>query len=224
MKGTWTELPDSIHFWFGPSLIHASPSRVDDLHLNVLRLQLRFNRLDRGVRWLLARAPSFLRNWASIILPRWTLPPTVILKREEEGAEEAFDNELRMYKLLKPLQGTVVPKLYGMVNYKHTRALLLSDIGGLPLYSPKGPELGEQEFHEKVGKALRALHSVGVDHDDVKLDNYHLVGDDIFVLDHELSSEFNPENSERFIRGSLKRLWYMYSAHQRTMRYDGLRV
>lgn len=39
---------------------------------------------------------------------------------------------------LRPLQDTVIPRSFGEVRYEHTRALILSDIGGTALAMSEG--------------------------------------------------------------------------------------
>lgn len=165
-----------------------------------------------------------LQSWVSAIFPKWTLPPTVILKTSKPDAyPESFDNEVSIYKRLKSIQGNVVPVCYGEAKYQGHRALILSDIGGNSLYSPQIPVLTKEDFTEKMSKAIGALHQLGVEHDDNFLPNYHLVNDRIFILDHEMSQLVEEEDKKLYMEDDISQLWSHLQTQQNTQRFDGLR-
>lgn len=127
-----------------------------------------------------------LRSW----WPEWVLPPEIVLKRQKIGWEEEFDNEIAIYRRLAPVQGTIVPVCYGeavcsATDTTGTRALVLSDIGGVDLNEAGG--LGTYRVKSMLTDSLLALANLGVSHDDSKLDNYRFVGDRIMVVDFDSS-------------------------------------
>lgn len=122
------------------------------------------------------------------------------MKREKVNWTEEFDNEKEMYRALAPIQGVFVPKYYGEVECPRTettgsRALILSDIGGIPLQDEAAGSLEYEQLSDMLWRSLRAVAELGVEHDDVKLDNYVLVGDTIMLIDFDSSYMFdgNPD-------------------------------
>ncbi len=115
--------------------------------------------------------------------------------------------------------------LYGEARVDDRPALILLDIGGFMLCDPKAGHLTKEELQRLLNTALGALVSLGVSHDDNKLDNYHLVGDKIMVLDLECTDETDPDHPTRlslFQGHAVAHLTDIYIEHQKTLRYDGL--
>lgn len=190
----------------------------------MLRVRLQFGMFDRFVRFIVAKLPSFLQAWVSVLFPKWTLPTTVILKTSKPDAyPESFDNEVSIYKKLKPIQGKVVPVYYGEASFEGKRALVLSDVGGDPLYSPQIPVFTKEDFTEKMSQAIGALHQLGVEHDDNFLPNYHLVNNRIFILDHEMSQPVEEDDKKLHMQDDISQLWGHLQEQQNTQRFDGLR-
>lgn len=125
------------------------------------------------------------------MFPEWTLPLQLILKKQKKDWEEEFKAEKAAYAKLRPLQGTVVPRLFGELRYDNTTALLMSDIGSVCLAAPEGGMLGLDRFRYLVRQALTALSRFGILQDDVKLDNFHLTNSRVMVVDLEMTSNEN---------------------------------
>ncbi len=134
-----------------------------------------------------------MQAWFESSFPEWTLPPQLILKKQKKNWEEEFEAEKAVYAKLRPLQGTVVPKLFGEVQYDNTRALLMSDIGGVCLAAPEGGMLELDEFRRLIRQALTTLSRFGVLQDDTKLDNFHLTDGKVMVVDLEMTSNENQQ-------------------------------
>lgn len=107
------------------------------------------------------------------LLPEWFLPDHIIIKMQKQGDEyeeemetQNFDNEVNAYARLKPLQGVVVPKLYGQVRLDGKRALLLQNVGGVSLGDPGGATLGLKDLVDKLLAAYGALAAFSGLHDD----------------------------------------------------------
>ena len=121
--------------------------------------------------------------------PEWFLPDEIVLKSEKDDWEEEFNNEIVAYNKLRPIQGDTIPRFYGCTNYNNRRAIVLSDVGGFCLNDVKGAVLSKEDLKPLLYQSLRSLSAYGVEHDDIKLDNYMLVTDNgtdkIVVIDFE---------------------------------------
>lgn len=103
----------------------------------------------------------------------WFLPSHAVLKIQKKGNKEEvtamadlFETEAKVYDQLKPLQGVVVPRCYGQLQYNGSRALMLEYLGGVSLVSPEGATLMLQELSDLLQPCYRALHAFGVHHND----------------------------------------------------------
>ncbi|ODA83597.1 hypothetical protein RJ55_02112 [Drechmeria coniospora] len=67
---------------------------------------------------------------------------------QKEGWDEEFDTEKTAHEKITPLQGIVVPVCYGELQYEGARSLLLSDIGGGNLATPRGALLEVTDHHD----------------------------------------------------------------------------
>lgn len=78
-----------------------------------------------------------------------------------------------------------------------SRALILSDIGGVPLYDEAAGMIDHEQLEDKLRRLFLALARHKVAHDDFKLDNYCLVErDKSMVLDFDSSYIFEDEDKE----------------------------
>lgn len=171
-------------------------------HGNVVFLEV-LPSIFNQVLGLIRHLPDTWQSWLESRLPELFLPHKLVLKREKVNWEDEFDNEVRVYHALTPVQGRVVPRCYGQVKCPRTartgaRALLLSDIGGMTLDRKATRSIGMERLEDMLWVALRALAALGVGHDDYKLTNYRLVGDKVMVIDFDSSylfeaGEDNPE-------------------------------
>lgn len=155
------------------------------------------------------------------------MPTKIVLKKNKDDWEEEFITEKATYEKLRCLQGHVIPINYGQIEYDGAPALILSDIGGACLAEPEGAVLDEQELRPLLSQALGALASLGISHDDIKLDNFHLVGQDhnsiIMVVDLERVIESpSKEELERMVRHNFNWLISAYRDHLDCLRHDGL--
>ncbi|KAK3342025.1 hypothetical protein B0T25DRAFT_431580, partial [Lasiosphaeria hispida] len=127
--------------------------------------------------------PSPVRAWFESSVSEWNLPSSVILEKQKEDWVEKFDMEKAKYATLCPLQGIVIPKLFGELGYGNARALLLSDISGACLATPEGALLEIADFRRMLRKVLTDLPQFKVLQEDIKLDNFHPIGDKIMILE-----------------------------------------
>jgi hypothetical protein len=119
----------------------------------------------------------------------WFIPSHVVLKAqkqpdrgEEQTVIELFDTEVKAYHRLKPVQGLVVPNLYGLCRYNGMRALILDHLSGVSLASPEGATLCLEELSDLLQPCYRAMHAFGVQHDDPHVGNFQLVDGKIMAL------------------------------------------
>ncbi|KAL1861754.1 hypothetical protein VTK73DRAFT_6930 [Phialemonium thermophilum] len=218
--------PKTISFRLRSRIISATAKPADSAHPNVLRLHVHDSVIQIVVQTLLRWLPSSLCSAVRTCLPEWTLPTDLILKKQKDGWEEEFDTEIAIYKKLRCLQGLVIPICYGQVQYEGTRALLLSDIGGACVATAEGAILKEADLRSLFDQALTALANQGILHDDLKLDNFHLVdragSKIIMVVDLERISEL-PLNKDRasMVKGDVDWLMNAYREHLECLKYDG---
>jgi len=132
--------------------------------------------------------------------------------------------ELVAYEQLKPLQGVVVPIFYGQAEYRGVRSIVLSDIGGASVATPEGAILPKKDMHRLFDQALRPLAELGLTHDDLKLDNFHLVEKDgekaIMVVDLERINLIPKESS--MVEWDIEKLMDDYRDHLKCLKNDGL--
>ncbi|RSL61280.1 hypothetical protein CEP54_006327 [Fusarium duplospermum] len=220
--------PRTIYFRFGSRIVGATGSPADTAHPNVLRLSTIPSIVDNIVQFLLWILPSALSSRILSSYPEWALPRRFVFKKEKEYWESEFEMEKAAYEMLKPLQGYFIPTCFGQIDYDDTRALLLSDIGGACLATSEGAVLRHDELQPLLEETLTALVTAGVSHDDLKLDNFHLVEDDhgsdrIMVVDLERVDIGLSEKQGAFaVKCAVDFLMQAYKAHLACLENDGL--
>ncbi|OIW30514.1 hypothetical protein CONLIGDRAFT_630491 [Coniochaeta ligniaria NRRL 30616] len=182
-------------FWLGWTLVQGYAQPIVNIvneelgerqtwH-HVLRLRVHPGVLATTIRRVSNQLPTALHNLITEWFPGLFLPDTVIIKELKPDWDEEFNNEIRMYRKLKPIQDVVVPVFYGEIRVDGTRALLLSDVGGKPLVAVTFAEHRRNDLERMVQTALRAIYGLGVSPCDANLVNCHVVGDRVMIVDHE---------------------------------------
>ncbi|KAL1877368.1 hypothetical protein VTK73DRAFT_8663 [Phialemonium thermophilum] len=220
-----------VHFWFRTRYVSALATDLSRLHPHVFKLQIRpsvtAGWIQSCVRLLL---PTAVQAWARAAFPEWFLPDTVVIKQEKRAAdpedqevmEELFDNEIKAYDRLKPLQGEVIPAYHGRIRYYGRRALILQHLAGVSLASPEAALLTAEELSTLLQPCYRALHAFGVHHDDPNLANFQLVDGKLMVLDLESADFSVPQGRMEFFMAScINRLVRYYLDMQACFRRDG---
>lgn len=145
--------------------------------------------------WLLSLLasllPAPLRARLESRHPEFFLPEKIVLKRaKREWDSDQFGTERDIYKVLTPLQGTVVPKCYGQVECRKTNttttwALILSHVDGVSLHL--SPELArdKDKLEAMLFEAYRSINRLRVRHQDRNPSNFIIVGDKIVVIDFD---------------------------------------
>lgn len=172
-------------FWFRTRLIRATATPADHLHRNVLRLHVQSSLVQRLIGRAINLLPSPARVWTEARFPEWAFPPRLVLKRQKKGWAREFNTEKAVYARLRPLQDVVIPRYFGELSYRNRRAMLLSDVGGESLATPEGTLVQLSDFRRLLFQALNAFTPFRISHCDSKLDNYHLTGDKIMIVDLE---------------------------------------
>lgn len=184
--------------------------------------------VDSILYFLLWILPSVLSSRILSSHPEWALPRRFVFKKQKEYWENEFELEKAAYEMLKPLQGHFIPVCFGQIDYDDTRALLMSDIGGACLATPEGAVLRHDELQPLLEETLTALVNAGVSHDDLKLDNFHLVEDDhggdrIMAVDLErVDIGLSEEQAAFAVKCAIDFLMQAYKAHLKCLEHDEL--
>ncbi|KAK8141817.1 hypothetical protein G3M48_009843 [Beauveria asiatica] len=169
-------------------------------HQHVLRVSIRQSALTKFALWLMTTIlpPRLAR---ACIPTAWTLPSTVIVKKQKPQGKEEFTTELYTYNRLSALQGTQLPICYGEACCDGTRALVLDYVGGVSLLHRSAlVETSEEQIKTMVLKAYGPIMDQGIAYDDWKPDNFHLVDGKIIFLDLEHAYDLNEDDREYAIK------------------------
>lgn len=214
----------SKRFRFRTRNLSPTATLADDVHQNVLRLQVQPSVAQSVIQAVVGCLPSAIRTWFESSLPEWTLPSRLILKKHKEGWDDEFEMEKATYTKLRSLQGIVISRLFGELRYDNTRALLLSDIGGVCLATPEGSLLELADFRRLLYQALTTLSHFKILQEDVKLDNFHLTNDKVMIVDLEKVSEesLSDEDLDFGIKSAVDSLAAFYERNQYYFWEEGL--
>lgn len=105
---------------------------------------------------------------------------------EKEKSKEFFDTEVKAYRQLATLQGVVVPRCYGSVDYKGLRSLLPQDVAGVSLAEPAGLTLSLPELSTLLQECHRELHAYNVHQNDPQLGNSRLTHGKLMAIDFDM--------------------------------------
>ncbi|KAK5999036.1 hypothetical protein PT974_01423 [Cladobotryum mycophilum] len=213
---------ETVNFRFGTRSITATGRIADREHPNVRLLTIQPSTVSRFVTALTALLPkpiqAFIRRW----FPEWFLPSAIVLKTQKPRWEEEFDLELANYKALQSLQGVLIPCHYGIAYYQGIRSHVMSDIGGLNICeteetSPEAvPVIGEM-----LRQAIATLAHSGFSQGDLRIANFHVVGDKMMMIDLEqVYLEPSIEYAEKLVKHSVSHIIRQYKNYQEAVR-DG---
>ncbi|KAI1144721.1 hypothetical protein F4825DRAFT_445649 [Nemania diffusa] len=211
-----------VQFRFRTRRVSATGTVISSLHPDVLRLAIHRSTLPRFWDTCFRHMPSFVRSRIYNLFPEWFLPDHVILKSERTDEEDSFDTEVCAYEHLKHAQGTLVPEVCGQVIYTGKRALLLKDLGGIPLASPEGAILKLDELSELLQDCFRSLHSFGVHQLDPNPGNYHLVDGKLMALDFgQVDFDLSEDDKQYFMKTRISTILKYYRQLQLLYEHDG---
>lgn len=130
---------------------------------------------------------------------------------------------MEAYRRLKPLQELVIPVCYGEANYDGARALVFQDVGGASLAEPAGATLELGELSRLLQECYRALHALGVHHEDPQLGNFRLVGERLIAVDLErVAFDMSADDNAFFMAPSIYHLASRYQDIRAFLRSEGL--
>ncbi|KAK5651362.1 hypothetical protein OQA88_12595 [Cercophora sp. LCS_1] len=179
-----------------PRTISGTARFIDaDCH-HVLRFHIKRTLFDNAVHWLAAWLPPLAQPWLRVWIPSSFLPHNVVLKKLKPDWDAEFDREKKVYEQLKPLRGHVIPVFYGERTCGGRRTIVLSEVGGVNLYSEQFEHVAESPIKEKLQHSIRAILELGVEPGDHNPRNYHIDGDTVFVVDFEDTAEVDRERVE----------------------------
>ncbi|KAK4156995.1 lipopolysaccharide core heptose(II) kinase RfaY [Chaetomidium leptoderma] len=218
------------HYRLSAARLAAPPTKpppTRPVHPHLLNLHLRPCRVAGFLSHCFNPPPAFIQSWARRIFPEWFLPDHIVLKSQKQGVDELeekglFDTEVKAYSRLKPLQGVVIPKFYGLCYHGGARALILEHLPGVSLLSPEGSTLTLEELSALLQPAYRALQAFGVQHDDPHMGNFQLVDGRMMVLDLErVAFDLSEDDMAHFLKTSVEELADRYRSMQAYHRRHG---
>ena len=207
-------------------------SRLTDTHPHVLGLQLRPSAVANLIASTVRFLPSRVQGWIRAIFPEWFLPGYVVMKMrkagkyeevlDEEILDEDFDTELKAYRLMKPIQGLVIPRFFGCVRYNGRRAMILEHLRGISMSSPEGATLTLNELAALLLPCYRAMHQFRVQYDDPNLSNFVLVDGRMMVLDLESAVFDSSDHDMALFTLDIQELARRYRSMQAYYQHEGL--
>ncbi len=223
----------TVQFRLGCSVV-TGQSRLFAVHWDhILRFRVDHGgTLERAIRRITHWLPRLVQGWVRAWFPGPFLPDTVLIKElKAPDWEKEFNNEIKMYRRLRPIQGRAVPIFYGETKIEGTRALVMEYVDGRmlgaqamggeayrgnPIYRDPGDQpfvrYSEAEIEVMIRKALTPILELGVEPSDITFSNFLLAsgGRGVFV-DHEQDELLSPEtNVAQFIDVQTEDLmdWY----------------
>ena len=112
---------------------------------------------------------------------------------------------------------------YGQVKCCSVLAIVLSDVRSLCLAGLEGAVLDSESLHPLLHLAFNALAGLHISHNNIKLDNFHLVGKKVMVVDFEhVVTELSDADFEWATQNSVCRLIGYYRENVNCFMSDGL--
>ncbi|KAM0245756.1 hypothetical protein ACHAQJ_010473 [Trichoderma viride] len=211
---------ETVSFRFRTRWIQGTGQVYNSKHHNVRRLEMQSYRIDKIVTAAFALCPKFTQHYLRKWFPEWYLPPNIVLKTEKLRWEREFDSEIACYTALQSLQGTYVPQYFGLAKYMGVRSHVLSDVGGISMsYIDEDDEAVVPVVEDLFRNSISAVASLGYYQNDMKLDNFHLVGNRIVLVDLEQFGRFAPKvNFDNVNKHLLRKMMKEFCSYQEKIR------
>lgn len=176
--------------------------------------------LDKAVTAALSICPKFAQPRLQKWFPEWYLPRNIVLKTQKENWENEFHAEIRYYKALEPLQGIYIPQYLGTTTFNGIKSHVLSDVGGICMADIDEDNEAIAPAVEKLFRhTISAVAAMGHYQNDMRLDNFHLVGDKIVIVDLEQMGIFSPQfNMEGIIGFLVQKVTAIFATYQADLR------
>ncbi|KAK5988380.1 hypothetical protein PT974_12532 [Cladobotryum mycophilum] len=156
----------------------------------------------------LALLPNFVQTHLRRRFPEWYSADKLVLKSQKPKREVECNSESSMQKILQPLQRIYISRYLSVAQCHDTWSHIMSDVWGLNVCDTD--EYGEEAipvFRQTVQETLLALASFGYQQGDLKLDNLHIVGDEMVAVDLERVCVFtDATESDKFIKHDIAHL------------------
>jgi serine/threonine protein kinase len=116
--------------------------------------------------------PFCIQDWLRHAFPVWFLPARLIVKELNPKKPAAFYRERMIYSRLKHLQGSIIPKHYGIAQIEHPgetlthKAHLLELVDGTPLSECTKEESDQLCTKQKIDQSFALLSKEEVVHGD----------------------------------------------------------
>ncbi|KAL7919519.1 hypothetical protein ACQKWADRAFT_191914 [Trichoderma austrokoningii] len=211
---------ETVSFRFGTRAITGIGQVYNSKHRNVRRLTIQPKWFDKAVLGTLSVCPKFaqprLRKW----FPEWYLPRHIVLKTQKQNWENEFHAERRFYKALARLQGSYIPRYLGAAEFNGIKSHVLSDVGGICMADIDEDDVAIAPAIERLFRqTITVVAVLGHYQNDMRLDNFHLVGNRIVIVDLEQMGIFSPQfNMHSIINFLLERVMDVFADHQRELR------
>lgn len=175
---------------------------------------------DKVVGAALSICPKFAQSRLQTWFPEWYLPRNIVLKTQKPNWENEFHAEIKFYRALEPLQGTYIPQYLGATELNGVRSHVLSDVGGICMSDIDEDDESIAPVVEKLFRhTISTVAALGHYQNDMRLDNFHLVGDKIVIVDLEQMGIFSPRFNLEGITGFLvQKMTVIFSNHQKQLR------
>ncbi|PTB45219.1 hypothetical protein M441DRAFT_64889 [Trichoderma asperellum CBS 433.97] len=189
-------------------------------HRNVRRLTIQPKWFDKVVTAALSICPKFAQPRLQKWFPEWYLPRNIVLKTQKPNWVNEFHAEIKFYRALEPLQGIYIPQYLGATEFNGVKSHVLSDVGGICMADIDGDDASIAPAVEKLFRhTISTVASLGYYQNDMRLDNFHLVGDKIVIVDLEQMGVFSPRYNLEPITGFLvQKMTAIFSNYQQQMR------
>ncbi|UKZ60640.1 uncharacterized protein TrAtP1_001911 [Trichoderma atroviride] len=213
---------ETVSFWLGTRSITGTGEVYNSRYRNVRRLTIQPKWFDKVATTALAIFPKFAQPRLQKWFPEWYLPRNIVLKTQKKNWENEFYAEIKYYKALESLQGIYIPKYLGATELNGVKSHVLSDVGGICVADI---DEGSEDLAPAIEKLFRhtisAVAAMGHYQNDMRLDNFHLVGDKIVIVDLEQMGIFSPRyNLEAIIGFLVQKMTAIFSTYQQELR-DG---
>ncbi|KAH8813140.1 hypothetical protein F5884DRAFT_325654 [Xylogone sp. PMI_703] len=205
--------PTNITFEFRGHTLHATAKPIHAIYQHVFRVELHQDSWSKFVNNLTSRQSQLTEPY---LLGHYSSPYRLIIKTQKKGAEEEFNNEKAMYQAMQSLQGLYLPVYYGEIELNGVPALIISDVGGVPL-NDRNLKLDVRKLKEKLEEVYRATLEYGVCQTDSKLDNFHRVNGTIIALDLGRFEWIDPEDRCLIFESETSYLLKRYKDHQESL-------
>lgn len=186
---------------------------------HALRLRIHYTFLERVCRAISTRIipylPTVFEIWLSTMWPKLTMLPDQVFYKKldlEEGDDISKSVEAAAYAKLKSLQGSVIPRIYGIARCSTGPAIIMSIAPGHELRYVHPDQC--PKVKTAIAAAYNRFTEAGIVHGDPQLHNLFwkssACGDVLTVFDWELAQlNERPDDVKNLNRAEVTALTYL---------------